>query len=68
MHTNTGARVWRVTLTDGRTVEVRGRKVVVTDSGALMLLADGNEPRHIFAHWAECVECQPRRRDAGDQP
>ena len=41
VHTNTGARAWRVKLTDRRVAEVHGRKVVDTDSGALMVLAEG---------------------------
>jgi hypothetical protein len=64
MNTDGSARTWRVTLVDGRSVEVSGRKIVVTDSGALMVLGDGGEPSHIFASWAECIAEAGHRRVA----
>lgn len=49
-------RTWRVVLDSGREVTATGRKVVVTSSGALMVLAETGDPHRIFAQWVECEE------------
>jgi hypothetical protein len=48
-------QAWQVTTPAGQFV-VRGRKAVVTTSGALMILGDGEHPRHIFGQtsWSSC--------------
>jgi hypothetical protein len=45
-----------VTLADGRAIEMRGRRVIVTPGGALMILNSSDEPRRIFSScaWLEC--------------
>jgi hypothetical protein len=68
MNTNDPRRSWRVTLDGGETIIVAGAKVLVTDSGALMILdrVGAANPVRIFAAnaWSGCVELPPGGRKA----
>jgi hypothetical protein len=48
-------RTWLVRLADNRTFRVTGTKAVVSSSGALVILGDGqgHHPRHVFKAWVE---------------
>ena len=50
-----GMRMTRCNL-DGSAVEANGRKIVVTDSGALMVVGDDGQPSRIWREWHDCVE------------
>ena len=66
MHMNASPRTrhWRVTLSDGSAVEVHGRKVVVTDAGALMVVSEDGQPSQIWNAWAACTELYAKDRGA----
>jgi hypothetical protein len=56
-----------VTLTDGDVIEITGAKIVVTDSGALMLLDDvraAHALRILAAGlWTDCEEVRSKRSE-----
>jgi len=51
---NQRARTWRVRTPDGQSAEITGAKIIVSDSGALMLLGTDGQPARIWQAWLDC--------------
>jgi hypothetical protein len=53
------ARTWRIVRIDGSAVEIQGQRVIITTSGALMVIGSGKDPLYIAGAWIDCTEIKP---------
>ena len=57
------ARCWRVTLADGRTIEVVAVRLIETANGSLLFVDRQRQPVRVIAreNWKDCFELRNRR-------